>query len=148
MLHVPTQIKHTFMDRSLPCTYWSDLEETDMIHNLNVWKYLPPILRRPPWIHTAQERDDDRYRERSWHNRNQWFLVRVPVLDQCKHFYIALNFPFGPCTSPSPVPLLREYSIIEDHREVDVGMALGMALCDWYYFITFTSQTFSFELII
>ena len=68
------------------------------------------------------------------------------VSDQCEHFYIVLNFPFGLCTSPSPFPVQREYSITVD--QVDAEMALGMALCNWYYLKTFYSQTFSFELII
>ena len=38
------------------------------------------------FVHTARERDQDRYREQDWHNRKQWAVVLVPVLDQCEHF--------------------------------------------------------------
>ena len=37
-------------------------------------------------------------------------MVRVPVSDQCEHFYMILYFPFGPCTSPRSVPGQCEYT--------------------------------------
>ena len=68
-------------------------------------------------IHTVRERDSDWYkeqdwyreqawyREEDWHSRNQWILSPLPDSDQCEHFYMALNFPFGPCTHPSHIPV-------------------------------------------
>ena len=45
------------------------------------------------------------------HNRKEWVLVPVQFSDQCEHSYMVLYFPFGPCTSPSPIPVLCEYPI-------------------------------------
>ena len=53
----------------------------------------------------------DWYREQDWYNRKQLVLVPAPVSDQCEHFYMILDFPFGPCTSHGPVPLQCKYTI-------------------------------------
>ena len=33
------------------------------------------------------------------------------VLEQGEHFYMVLQFPFGPCTSPNLVPMQCEYTV-------------------------------------
>ena len=48
--------------------------------------------------------------EWDWHNREQWVLVSLLVSDQCEYLFMVLYFPFGPCTSHSPVPVLCEYT--------------------------------------
>ena len=63
-------------------------------------------------IQTAWERGGDQHRDRNRNrNRKPWVLVPVPISDQCQHFYIVLDFPFGPCTGPRPIPLQYEYTI-------------------------------------
>ena len=41
----------------------------------------------------------------------------VPVSDQCEHFYMALYFLFGSCTSPRPIPMQCEYTTRWDELE-------------------------------
>ena len=36
-------------------------------------------------------------------------FVPVPASDQCKHFYMVLQFPYGPCTGRDPIPVQCEY---------------------------------------
>ena len=54
-------------------------------------------------VHTAWNRNKTDTEKRDWHNRKQWVLVPVPVLDQCEHFQMALYFPFSTCTGPGPM---------------------------------------------
>ena len=38
-------------------------------------------------------------------------------MSHCEHFNIVLYIPFGPCTSPGPVPVWCEYTIIRRQQQ-------------------------------
>ena len=66
----------------------STFETPEKLFNNNHDKFITKEKQRGLWlVHTARERDRDRPREMDQHNRKQWVLVPLPVLDQCEHFY-------------------------------------------------------------